>query len=790
MTFPPLNFNFPSSSTALSKTNTNEKEKTTVNLTEDFSKVTSSANTINPSVSQFYPSNAVKPQNTVAAMKSLNGREAGCSFSVNNSLYCKRKPRGGQVIELNPTNLQLNLIENIEKDKETKSVPLYTLKNWPIDSKPKFILCNGIGNLLAILGTTGNIFVVRLSGCGIVSEEIEIENSEEIAGIAWHPSSPADHHLAVLSRTGSLNLYDLLQAKPSSESDYCSSTDEFENSDNVNKNNLNFKLLRLVDPEQSVKLPLNRTDLFSGLSFVNSNESFETSSSWLPFTLFLVKESGDVLTLCPFLPLKFRARRQSHLLPLKKIETDPVTNKWLDEVLLSCEFVASPAGDTDWVLASYPGSFSHLQPRAHGPFLIQPEPMEIHHLASYDRVVNFTALFQFVGESCEDFLTVLVVAFGSGKIDFLGVISEIVPRFQLKNARMTFTSTDEADLPVLALLESVDLRSGVQVNTSQRSVDNRIKVIHTNSNGLIIVSTDDSIVKIDLRISSQGGEMIHNHDEENPWSIDCESTILIEKLKNHVLCYSGEKFYPGAIKLNLSNENFEKSNLTNQSNEGFKGILESVTRFAFPLGKMEIEGAAVQLEGLIENLTRTLQRLKTNNGHNQRSMSKNKNILPEAIDEIGATEFNDNVSEWQEHVVSPAMRVGHEIALRSNELVQILRREREILVRAKTLLAAKPERLERLLIKISEIKHKNCQLQDRSRKISFELGKHSVYDELLNEKLREISCKLQDNPVICEASAEFDNNERAQTDHLDLVYSQLLIQNEKLLKLKNQFKQK
>ena len=730
-----------------------------------------SSNPFNFGIGSNAVSSSISNASSVSNVASINSSNS----SAQRALYCRR--RHNQVIELNftnPSNIQLNLIETGDQTAVTSGASLfspsrflYSLKSWPVGSTPKRILCNSLGNLMAIHGSSGSVSVLRLQGA-VVTQEIELEQSllsaafTDFAAFAWHPASPADHHLAILGKSGKLALFDILKATQCGgsfeEEAICAET---------------VSLLRLSEPEQAIKLPSSRTDAFASISFAASASAI--SSSWLPFIVFLARESGDIFALCPLVPLKFRAQRQNHLIPLKQVETDPIALKWLDETIRSCEFVANSTGDTDWVLATCPSSFSHLQPRPHGPFLIQPEPMEIHQLASYDRVVDFFASDFKVTNSKEP-LTLVAVAFGSGKIDFLAVITEIATKFQLKDSLLR--SPEESDLlPILALIESVDIKGSEEKSVTRRSTDNSIKFLEYLGYPFFLVSSDNAVIRINLQISCErhdnfdyGAEL----EDENDWAIECQSTILIEKLKSHVLCVSQGKIYPGAITLdyNLLSSSFNSLSSTLQHVRE-SSILETITKFAFPLGKMEIEGGAVQLDGLLENLTKTLQRLKMH-----RSISSPYK-LPE-IDEIGATEFNDHVSEWQESLVSPAMRVGHEIALRSNELVQILRREREILVRAKTLLTAKPDRLDKLLKNLSEAKSRNHQLFERVQKISQELSKHAVYDVRLIEKICEISKNLRSHPVRNDPQ-EFVLLENEE----ELVQAQLAIQTEKLMKLKN-----
>lgn len=688
-------------------------------------------------------------------------------------LYCKG--RNGKIIELNSETLQLNQISPQGSSSPlSPSKYLHVLRSWPSGSNPKRMLSNELGNLVAIQGTKGNVTVVRISVDSVVIEEIEIIGiPADLINITWHPASPADHHLIALTKSGKIFIFDLLQAK----AEYFESDDE-EGKPQEQGESGKCRLMNLAEFEQEIKIPSSRTDSFSAITFISGD-------SWLKFTAFLIKESGDIYALCPLLPTKFRAQRQGHLIPLKsQSQADSISLKWLDEVLLSGEFVANSAGDVDWILATCPSSFSHLQPKLQGPFLIQPEPMEIHQLSSYDCVVDFSA-FHLSTEN----VPMLSIAFGSGKVDLLAICSEIYPKFQLKGTLVK--SKDDSDLlPTLALIESIDLKGSNEKSSndsaSRRSVNNQIKfleIFQGSERGSmnIFVSINESVIKITLKIREDADfDSVNDSD----WSIECHSGILIDKLKSHVQCISKDgTIYPGAIKLDVTRDIIKGTSIIDDVN--VSGLLENVTKYAFPLGRMEIESGAIQLEGLIENLQKTLGRLKS------QTRTSTPVKLPQNVNEICATEFNDHVSEWQETLVSPAMRVGHEIALRSTELVQILRREREILVRAKTLLTAKPERLERLLSKLSQAKEANKRLTERVQILSKELCKYSQYDQLLTVNLQEISAKLRQHPLIT-TSENVNENGFVVLDgegvEEDLVKSQLLIQSEKLMKLKNQLK--
>lgn len=731
-------------------------------------------------------------------------------------IYCKR--RNGQVLELNTTNFQLNLVSTSTLTTTSTAITpttfLYTLQHWPLTSTPKSMEFNGIGNLLAILGTSGNVTILRFQQ-NSVSEEIEINFNFEsssstaihVTSFNWHPASPADYHLVTLSKSsGLLSIFDVNSAKKVVDSEY----------DDTDSHEKAVPQYHITEPELSIKLSMNRADPFVGVSFVDhqSRGSKTVNNTWLPFTAFLIKESGDVMALCPFVPTQFRALRQKHLIPLSEMESNSsIVTKWLDETLRSCEFKSSSSTtsstvDTDWILAKTPISFLHLQPRLQGPFLVQPEPMDIHHLSSYDRVVHFKT--DFLLENTNQEVLIATIAFGSGKVDFLALISEINPEFQLiseshnisvssKTTSSTSNLSGSDEFPVMALLESVDLgNSQSRTATTRRQIDNKVKILDFLDDR-IILSNSDSVFSIqfnlDINATPSKTSITHNdeysgsgseyEEVEDSSSISCDATVLLGGLKNQVQCISNGLIYPGAQKIDIQNQNNDKDTLTSAPTTSFtsssSSLLDSVTKYAFPLGKMEIERGSIQLEGLIEDLVRTAQKLKSWKGSSN-NISTLK--LPE-VNEMCASELNEHVSEWQRTLVTSSLRVGHEISLRSEELVSILRREREILMRARTILTSKPEKLVTILQKVALAKEKGTVLLERFKKLveNLKSSSHATNetDTILLHELKKISGSLNECCKIPLGLGIETGNEQDR-----LIKSQLSIQNELLLKLKNQ----
>lgn len=667
------------------------------------------------------------------------------SSTSSGALYCRLNDK--HLLELT-VDKKLNLITPPREDSQssallttsiTNSRHLYTLPAAFIAEVAVEMKANAhSASSVAITFANQSVLVVS----GLLSSSISLSIINVSTGVAWfdwHPLSPNYSHLVLLLRSGHLNLYALSQntniAEEGSES--------------------NDTLPRQIEPESSIKLNQNRFDPLVSACFAPSNK--DENCNWTRFGLFVCSEAGEVHFICPVLPANFKAKRQSWLQSLAK-SSDGMPKKWLKEALSLAKLLSPPGEEeTDWILTQTGPSFGHLIPSLQGPFSIQPEPLEIHHLASYDRVCDFKALLTAQGD------TLLAISFASGKIDLLllGGDDDLNPLWQLPS--QTRKNSNEPLKAYLVLLESIDVHNSTSSSnnkSSKRPVDAKVKFI--SHDRLLVSPGDGRVVEISVELGDEisiGAEVIASSSPKGTPQI-----ALLNRL------------FPGAISLPESN-NKSKENISPASLSSLSPVLERINRQAFPLGKMEIEGAALQLSSLLESTTKALKRLKEAAG---KDSSNCKSKLPEAVKEAECGVLNDNVNKWQQEVVMPALRIGHELALRVEELVQILRTERQVLSRAHDLLTSKPDRLESLLKNISTAKERNDRLKFRLETLQKQIPPSK-------------SGRLGDSailPVLERMKNEFGRcmSTTSNTSCVDVVNVQLSLQSEVLEKLQKLLK--
>ena len=347
----------------------------------------------------------------------------------------------------------------------------------------------------------------------------------------------------------------------------------------------------------------------------------------------------------------------------------------------------------------------------------------------------------------------MTIAFSSGKIDLLAFGGAgLGPAWQLTGQSNNKTER-ESNQPILVLLESIDL--GHSTGASKRSITHSVKFIYSSINKLLISPGNDQVVSVNFSCSDE--------------AIECSASVVVSALKSPAQAFLMGKVFPGAISV----ENGEVNKIADSHilESSLAPDLQKITNFAFPLGKMEIEEAALQLEGLLESTIKALNRLKEHQLKHLKFDSKAK--LPEEANEEDCAKLNDQLSKWQQEVVMPAMRVGHELALRAQELVQILRTQRQVLTRAHTLLTSKPDRLEIILRNLSVATQKNTQLQQRlcALKEKMPAMEGGLGDAVLSDALQQLNSRLGS----CMNSPSVKSS--------DLVNIQLTLQTEILQKL-------
>ena len=683
--------------------------------------------------------------NTSLASTTTTSSSIGTNITSNGALYCRVNDR--HLLELT-VDKKLNLITPPREDSPsvtlhtsiTNSRHLYTLPAAFISETAIEIKANNhSASSVAISFANQSILVVNglLGTC--ISLSI-INAPAEVAWFDWHPLSPNDSHLLLLLRSGHLNLYatndDGLLNEEGNESD---------------------PLPRLIEPESSIKLNQNRFDPLIKACFapasINSGR-YEDTCNWTRFGVFLCSEAGEVHFTCPVIPASFKAKRQDWLHKLAQ-NSEGMPKKWSKESLLSAKLLSLPGDEeTDWILASIGPSFSHLIPSVQGPLSIQPEPLEIHHLASYDRVCDFRAFLSTNGD------IILAIAFASGKIDLLllGGDDDLLPAWQLVNQ---VEHNQESIKAYLVLLESIDVHSTSSSKSAKRPVDAQVKFISPEK--MLVSPGDGRVIEIKVELSDE-------------ISVSAEVIIASSKATPQVALQN--RLFPGAILLPESSSKDEASlNVSSSASSSLTPVLERINRQAFPLGKMEIEGASLQLSSLLESTTKTLKRLKDASG----DVSSCKSKLPDAVKEADCGVLNEQVNKWQQEIVMPALRIGHELALRVEELVQILRTERQVLTRAHDLLTSKPERLESLLKNISTAKERHEQLKRRLESLQKQIPP-TKSGRLGDSALLPVLERMKSELGKCMTSSGHDKNP------MDVVNVQLSLQSEVLHKLQRLLK--
>lgn len=685
--------------------------------------------------------------NTSISSTTTTSTSIGTNITSNGALYCRVNDK--HLLELT-IDKKLNLITPPREDSPsltlhtsiTNSRHLYTLPAAFISETAIEIKANNhSASSVAISFANQSILVVN----GLLGTSISlsiINAPAEVAWFDWHPLSPNDSHLLLLLLSGHLNLYattaDGLRTEEGNESD---------------------PLPRLIEPESSIKLNQNRFDPLVKACFapssINSSRN-EDTCNWTRFGVFLCSEAGEVHFICPVVPANFKAKRQDWLQKIAE-NSEGMPKKWLKESLLSAKLL-SLAGDeeTDWILASIGPSFSHLIPSVQGPLSIQPEPLEIHHLASYDRVCDFRAFLSTNGD------IILAIAFASGKIDLLllGGDDDLLPAWQLVNQ---VEQNQESIKAYLVLLESIDVHSTSSSKSTKRPVDAQVKFISPEK--MLVSPGDGRVMEIKVELSDE-------------ISVSAEVVIASSKTTPQVALQN--RLFPGAILLPESTGKDEASlnGSSSASSSSLTPVLERINRQAFPLGKMEIEGASLQLSSLLESTTKALKRLKDASG----DLSSCKSKLPDSVKEADCGVLNEQVNKWQQEVVMPALRIGHELALRVEELVQILRTERQVLTRAHDLLTSKPERLESLLKNISTAKERHEQLKRRLESLQKQIPP-TKSGRLGDSALLPVLERMKSELGKCMTSS---NGQERNT--MDVVNVQLSLQSEVLQKLQRLLK--
>ncbi|KAJ2924970.1 hypothetical protein H1R20_g12145, partial [Candolleomyces eurysporus] len=324
------------------------------------------------------------------------------------------------------------------------------------------IALNPNGKLLAVAGTS-QVAVVVLPRAGysrLVSDSIECksvhvgqfyhgaEDSPPAAKIDWHPWGEAGSTLLVMTTDGKLREYDI-------------STD-------------------IEEPQQVLSFVPERKSGAFGAEDESEREvtSFTLGkgrADWGPLTVYALMRSGDIYSICPYLPQNasvptsyvhslecFISAKQEFLAQGSSSASNQLSTlydyqrKYVNALIkqLPTGSVAFPPS-TRSVSLHPPKSISYSALRQ-GPFLLQPVPRILDGSDGGDATDIVYLSFDPDEEDSEedgqetDHLGVIMVAYKDGKVDMFLDVEKVEARWEIKYMRNN-------ELPMLAVYECIDL---------------------------------------------------------------------------------------------------------------------------------------------------------------------------------------------------------------------------------------------------------------------------------------------------------------------------------------------
>ncbi|KAI8052201.1 hypothetical protein BDF22DRAFT_690516 [Syncephalis plumigaleata] len=272
-----------------------------------------------------------------------------------------------------------------------------------------------------------------------------------ILKVDWHPLSESDVHLGVLTDDGLLRLYDLGKNLEEPEQ-LIDLVDRLGFQDRMGKVTglAGHSSVFTVDPESAQVMTF---------SFGRAE------TSWSSLAVYILMCNGDIYTLCPILPHRYRLRTSHVRLMLDQAELDrselgftdeeDIRTKLLNQQIkwLTWQLSMRPLDskqqpdDTndDIIVASKSNIMEPLLPTAHlrGPYLMQPAPWEI------DDTIHSACDLVCLPANPTD---LLAIAYTNGKIDICVVADPPEPTTGIK-----FWEQDELNLPCLAVHECLQL---------------------------------------------------------------------------------------------------------------------------------------------------------------------------------------------------------------------------------------------------------------------------------------------------------------------------------------------
>ncbi|KAG8730544.1 hypothetical protein FRC11_006446 [Ceratobasidium sp. 423] len=319
------------------------------------------------------------------------------------------------------------------------------------------MVVNPTGKLLAVVGGR-QVAVVVLPRPGItktlstrlecssiqIGEYYHVPGSSRITKVDWHPWGEGGASLLVLTSDGQLREYDV--SKDPSEPQ---------------------QTVELLAPPQN-KLKYDVTASAEAASFCIGHGS----ADWSPLTLYVLTTEGEIWATCPFLPanttppisyiqgLEYFVNTKGARLPP---EISGPQLKYVSSLRQQLKPISSPVDDQPLptCLVHAPVSLS-FPPARQGPFLLQPAPKELGDGLASDIVYldieisnDSTSNGPVVTKNSVEgtSIPVIAIAYSDGKVD----VCLDVEKVEAKWAKATSTSTEDSELPMLAVFESINL---------------------------------------------------------------------------------------------------------------------------------------------------------------------------------------------------------------------------------------------------------------------------------------------------------------------------------------------
>ncbi|KAJ1308726.1 hypothetical protein OPQ81_004417 [Rhizoctonia solani] len=388
--------------------------------------------------------------------------------------------------------LQLKAVKEAESEDE---VPYKTLSTPNVTFEIKHMVVNPTGKLLAVVGGR-QVAVVVLPRPGITKTlSTRIECSSIQIGEYYHGGAS----LLVLTSDGQLREYDV-------------SKDPSEPQQTVD----------LLPPSQN-KLKYDVTASSEATSFCIGHGY----ADWSGFTVYVLTTEGEVWATCPFLPanatppisyiqgLEYFVNAKSGRLPP---EISGPQLKYVSSLKQQLKSISSPVDDQPLptCLIHAPVSLS-FPPARQGPFLLQPAPKELGDGLASDIVYLDIEIPNDSSNGSIDAKTgvegtsipAILIGYSDGKVD----VCLDVEKVEAKWAKANSTSTEDSELPMLAVFESINLglsdppKSTIPTSTS-------LALVHPLRTDRVFVAHSRGVHRLDMRgwVTKIAGALRGNQD--------------------------------------------------------------------------------------------------------------------------------------------------------------------------------------------------------------------------------------------------------------------------------------